>query len=407
MNICIMGAGYVGLTFALWKLKSKNVTKVYCYDINPFIIKRLNAGKPHFYEGGLEQVLQVAIETKKIEFRNFFNSIPHCEEYYICVGTPALENGDCNTKYVFDAVEELKLYVKKPAKVYIRSTVAIGTTRKVQIMFKEAKKQIEVIHYPEFLAQGSAFSDLDTNRHEFGTEYGNSRYESTEVAKYACNAFLATKISFMNYIAAICEKEGADIEVVKDIMKKDYRIGANYLNAGIGFGGSCFPKDVNYMRYYEETNLGFNFFGKVLEINELQPLWVIEKLNKNFPDLQGKKVAIWGLSFKPGTDDIRNSPSTKILEYLTHTQATISVYCPLGMENTRVKFKNKLHYAPFKEKATEGADCLIVCTDYEEFKQAQIGLFQSGMVVIDGRNVFNKQNMKAMGLKYYGVGRPS
>ncbi|MCG2756437.1 UDP-glucose/GDP-mannose dehydrogenase family protein [Candidatus Dependentiae bacterium] len=440
-NIAVIGAGYVGLvTGVCFAQKEGNFVKVIERDSGK--IKDLLSGRVPFYEPGLAELLKTAIEKNKIVFVNsikeiFKNNNP--EIIFSCVGTPSLPDGDADLSFVMDVAHEVGANLNKYCLFINKSTVPVGTAAEVEkIISKELKSrdldiEFDVASNPEFLKEGDALNDfLNPDRVVVGVKsqkalsileslyrpFLNERQdfvvmnvESAELTKYASNAMLATRISFINELALFADKVGADIFDVKIGMSKDKRIGASFLNAGIGYGGSCFPKDVKALvKIGEKFNQPMNLVATVDMVNENQRQIFINKILDFYKDeISNKTVGIWGLSFKPETDDIRSAPSIDVIKKLLEKKCKILAYDPQAVSNIKNIFKENIFFANSASQVVNSSDFLIILTEWKEFLKFNALDFKrlNDAVVFDGRNMFNPEIMKKEGIKYFCIGRNS
>ncbi len=440
-RIAVVGTGYVGLVSGACFAYLGH--KVIGLDIDREKIEKLKRGEIPIYEPGLDKILKKALENGNIEFTTDYGyAVKNSDFIFIAVGTPSREDGSADLSFVESAYRSIAEHIcEGDFKVIVnKSTVPVGTGRWAKEFIgellrkrgiEEPEKCFDVVSNPEFLREGKAVEDfMNPDRVVVGADNRDvagmvaSLYEklqppilitdlpTAEMIKYASNAFLATKISFINEVANICEKFGADVTVVARGMGLDHRISPHFLRAGCGFGGSCFPKDVKALIHTgksagEEPKL----LEAVIEVNERQKLKPVEKLLKHVPDLRGKTVAVWGLAFKPETDDMREAPSIPIIKRLLELGATVKAYDPVALENAgRVlsdeieKFGNRLKLVEDKYSALEGADALILVTEWEEFKDVDFDKLK-GKVVVDGRNLWEPSVMKQI-CTYESIGRP-
>ena len=440
-RIAVIGTGYVGLVSGACFAYLGH--KVIGLDIDEEKIKRLRRGEVPIYEPGLDRILEQALERGNIEFTNNYEyAVKNSDFIFIAVGTPSRDDGSADLSYVESAYRSIAKHIdNEDFKIIVnKSTVPVGTGRWAKEFIKNLLKEkgvkdpeerFEVVSNPEFLREGKAVEDfMNPDRVVVGADNRDvagmvaSLYEklqpamlitdlpTAEMIKYASNAFLATKISFINEIANICEKTGADVTVVARGMGLDHRISPHFLNAGCGFGGSCFPKDVKALIHTaKEVNGKPLLLESVIEVNERQKLKPVEKLLKHIPDLNGKTVAVWGLAFKPETDDMREAPSIPIIKQLLKLGAKVKAYDPVATENAKQVFKSeienygeKLKFTADRYSALEGADALILVTEWQEFKEVDFDKLK-GKVVIDGRNIWEPSIMKQF-CTYESIGRP-
>ena len=438
-RIAVIGTGYVGLVSGACFAYLGH--KVIGLDIDKEKIERLKRGEVPIYEPGLDRILSKALKDGNIEFTTDYGyAVKNADFIFIAVGTPSREDGSADLSFVESAYRSIAEHIgDNDFKVIVnKSTVPVGTGRWAKEFIagllrekgvKEPEKRFEVVSNPEFLREGKAVEDfMKPDRVVVGADNREvaglvaSLYEklqppilitdlpTAEMIKYASNAFLATKISFINEIANVCEKLGADVTVVARGMGLDHRISPHFLRAGCGFGGSCFPKDVKALIHTarsvgEEPRL----LSSVIEVNERQKLRPVEKLLKHIPELRGRKVAVWGLAFKPETDDMREAPSIPIIRELLKRGAEVVAYDPVATGNAKRVFERelstgKLRFASDKYEALEGADALILVTEWEEFRDVDFDKLK-GKVVIDGRNLWEPSVMREF-CTYESIGRP-
>ncbi|PIQ73207.1 UDP-glucose 6-dehydrogenase [Candidatus Roizmanbacteria bacterium CG11_big_fil_rev_8_21_14_0_20_36_8] len=428
MIITFIGHGYVGLVTACVFADFGN--DVFVIGHTPEKVKKLNNGDPLIYEPGLKELLRKNLDAGRIQFTlDYEKAIPGSEVVFIAVGTPPTATGEADLSAVLKVAENIGKNLNKGyAVVSCKSTVPVGTNLKVEEIINKVKQdgaEFDVASCPEFLREGTAINDtLYPDRVVVGSKSKKAvdvilkahkslpgervitDLASAEIIKYASNAMLATKISFANLISLYAEESGADIETIMDAVGADNRIGRKFLYAGIGYGGSCFPKDV----------MALNETGKHLKL-DTGLLDAVEQINRTVRDnmlkkiinnVDGKNIAIWGLSFKPNTDDIRFSPSVYIIQDLLKADYSITAYDPAAMENVKKLIDDKIKYVDDIYEAVDGADALIIMTEWNEFKQANIEkvikLLKKPQI-IDGRNIYNPDQMKAMGISYLSTGR--
>lgn len=433
MNIAVVGTGYVGLVSGVCFAEIGH--KVICIDIDIKKIKKLNSGKSTIYEEGLENLIQKNLSSRNISFStDVIGGIQDSDVIFFALPTPPNEDGSADLKHVIAVAEKIAPSINGYKVVVNKSTVPVGTCDTIQQIFdKMSPHHIDVVSNPEFLKEGVAVKDfLFPSRIVIGTESESARKimeeiyaplvkngakcifmdeRSSELTKYTANSFLAMKITFMNEIANICEKFGADIEAVKAGIGDDDRIGNKFLNAGIGYGGFCFPKDVKALIHSSES-VGYDL--KVLKlvdsINKKQIYTLINKIEKHFNnDLNGKKIAIWGLSFKPDTDDIREAPALGIIEYLlSRYKVNLHVYDPESTHNVKEIYGNRIQYGDDKYDCIQESDGLIICTEWKEFKLVDWTTIQRLMkkpIIFDGRNLFPLNTFDKNIFTYYSIGR--
>lgn len=430
MTITFIGHGYVGLVTACVFADLGNT--VYVIGRDPKKLSRLKKGDPIIYEPGLKELLQKNLIAKRLIFTDLYKtSIPGSEIVFIAVGTPPKNNGEADLSSVFNVAQEIaKNLGQKFTVISCKSTVPVGTNRKIlEIInkYKPAKTTVAPVSCPEFLREGTALQDtFHPDRVVIGSDDKKAvelllelhkpingkrlivGLESAELIKYASNSILATKISFANLISFFCEKTGADVEEVLDGVGIDNRIGRIFLYPGVGYGGSCFPKDVKALaKIGEGLNIDVSLLDAVERINFLARQRFVEKIIAD--NVKDKNVAIWGLAFKPNTDDIRDAPSTYIIDELLNKGFKIKVYDPEAMDNMKKIFGERVVFCTSSYEAVKGTSALIVATEWNEFKQADLIKIKSLMkepVVFDGRNIYDPVKMKKLGFRYFAVGRP-
>lgn len=428
MTITFVGHGYVGLVTACVFADFGN--NVWVIGHTPEKLKRLQSGDPIIFEPGLKELLEKNIKQGRLHFTHeYCQAIPESEVVFIAVGTPPAQDGVANLSTVFTVAKQIgKNLKKKYTVVSCKSTVPVHTNRKIQKIIEKVKPQgvcFDVVSCPEFLREGSALQDtFCPDRVVLGSESQKAidillelhkpisgkrvitGLESAEIIKYASNSFLATKISFANLISFFCEKTGADVEEVLEGVGLDNRIGRIFLYPGVGYGGSCFPKDVlALIQTGEEMAIDMSLLKSVDKINFQAKEAFLKKILANCKE---KTIAIWGLAFKANTDDIRFAPSLYIIEELLKRGFIVRVYDPEAMDNVRKIFKEKLTYCNDPYDAVQKAGTLIVLTEWNEFKQIDLQKTQKLMkqpILFDGRNIYNPRHMKTLGYTYYGVGR--
>lgn len=428
MTITFIGHGYVGLVTACVFADFGN--DVWVVGHTKEKIERLKKGDPIIYEPGLKELLEKNLRAKRIHFTlDYKEAISSSEIVFIAVGTPPTKTGEADLSAVFEVADKIVPHLKKGFTVIsCKSTVPVGTNKKIRERMREKLKEgveIAVASCPEFLREGTAISDtLYADRFVIGSDSKKAidkllelhkplqskkvttDLASAELIKYTSNAILATKISFANLIAFFCEKTGADVETVIDAVGFDQRIGRIFLNAGVGYGGSCFPKDVKAL-----TSIGE---GLGVDVSLLR---AVDEVNKEAKDMfyqkirvamKGKKIGVWGLSFKPNTDDVREAPSLYIIDKLLSDGYSIHVYDPEAMENVKKILKDKIIYTKDPYEAAKGTNGLCIFTEWNEFKQADLKKVKSVMhdpIIFDGRNMYSPQMMKELGFTYHSVGR--
>lgn len=429
MNVTFFGTGYVGLvTGACFAELGHNVI---CMDINAEKIEGLKNGKIPIYEEGLEELVRKNVKAGRLTFTtDYKEAIANSLILFIAVGTPMADDGTADLSYVFKVAESIGELVHGYKVIVDKSTVPVGTAKRVsEIIGARYKGEFDVVSNPEFLREGTAIEDfMNPDRVVLGvssekayelmrdlykglqTEVQKTNPETAEMIKYASNSFLATSISFINELTELCETVGADVVAVAEGMKTDRRIGKKaFLNAGPGYGGSCFPKDVSALvKVGNEHGSDLSLLRQVIEVNEKQHHRIAEKVLKLVPDLKGKKIAVWGIAFKAGTDDVRKSPALCILNKLLNRGAEgIVAYDPVAFENAKKEIPG-LAMASSPQAAAEGADCLLVLTEWPEFKDLNIVDIIGKMRepnVVDARNIYNAGIFKGAKVNYLSVGR--
>ncbi len=428
MIITFVGHGYVGLVTACVFADFGN--KVWVIGHTKEKIERLKKGDPIIYEPGLKELLQKNLKANRIHFTSEYTSaVQESEVIFIAVGTPPKENGEADLSTVLQVAEKIGKHLKPGTTVVsCKSTVPVGTNLKVQEIInkvKPKKSEVLIASCPEFLREGTGIYDtLNTDRVVIGSDskkavntlmelhrpIGGKRVitdlASAELIKYTSNAMLATKISFANLISFYCEKTGADVETVLDAVGIDKRIGRVFMDPGLGYGGSCLPKDVNALIKIGE-NLGVNaeYLKGVVNVNTRSRVNFIDKIIKN---VKNKKIAIWGLSFKPDTDDIREAPATYVINELLAQGFTVNAYDPAAMGNMKKVFGDKVNFVKDPYEVLKDTGALIILTEWNEFKQVdleKIKKLMKKLVIFDGRNIFEPKQMENSGFTYYSVGR--
>lgn len=433
MKISVIGTGYVGLVSGVCFAEMGN--NVTCIDIDEAKVQTMRDGKSPIYEPGLETMMIRNIEDKRISFSTSYDSIDDAVAVFMAVGTPSGDDGNADLKYLYAALDSLIPHMKDNLIVVLKSTVPVGTGTAVKKYLSEKTKVVfHVLNNPEFLKEGSAVSDfMKPERVILGTDndYAFNKIEelyepfnrqmkrtvrtsnlSAEVVKYAANCFLATKISFMNEIARLCDLTGADVEEVRHGIATDSRIGAQFLYPGPGYGGSCFPKDVKALIYKAgELGLDFKIIKATEEVNATQKLYMFEKLKAHFGNLKDKKIAIWGTAFKANTDDVRETPAQYIVEEISKAGGSVQFYDPEAADNFEVMVKENSFNAT---KVTNKYDCikdcdaLMVLTEWTEFRSPDFGEIKSRLntpVLLDGRNLYNTKQILDQGFTYFAVGK--
>jgi UDPglucose 6-dehydrogenase len=434
MKIAVIGTGYVGLVTGTCLAETGN--QITCVDIDYEKVSGLKRGEIPIYEPGLETIFKRNTELKNLHFTTRLeDAVANAELIFLALPTPPREDGSADLSYVLDVAEKLSFLIEKYTIIITKSTVPVGTGDKVeQILAKRLDhKTFDVVSNPEFLREGAAVSDfMKPDRVVIGTTSEKAKIilkrlykpfvrqnnpvifmdrASAEMTKYAANAYLATRISFMNEIANLCEKVGANIDQVRNGIGTDSRIGKRFLFPGIGFGGSCFPKDVKAL--VEIANIHsyrLHILNAVKYVNHLQKIKIVEKLTRHFnSQLRGKTIAIWGLAFKPNTDDIREAPALTIIDSLLRRGVKISVFDPEAMVNVKKIYGDKISYAQEQYEALRNADALVIATEWNIFRTPDLQKIKSLMktpVIFDGRNVFDIEELRNEDIYYNSIGRP-
>lgn len=432
MNIAVVGTGYVGLvTGTCFAETGNNVT---CVDIDVKKVEKLNAGQITIYEPGLEKLFLRNQKEGRLHFTTSLKEgIANAQVIFLALPTPPGEDGSADLKYVLGVAADLGNMITEYKVIIDKSTVPVGTAEKVHAAIaKNARVGFDVVSNPEFLREGVAVDDfMKPDRVVIGTESDKAKKilsdlyapfvrqgnpiifmdeKSAELTKYAANAFLATKISFMNEIAQLCERLGADVDMVRKGIGSDERIGRRFLFPGIGYGGSCFPKDVSALfRSANENGYDFKILDAVMQVNEKQKLHLLPRIKAHFNnDISGKKIALWGLAFKPNTDDIREAPALYIINELLAAGAVIEAYDPEAMSNVKDILQDKISFSERQYDALEGADALVIATEWSEFRTPDFSRMSSllkNKLIFDGRNLFDLKQMEELGYHYESIGR--
>jgi UDPglucose 6-dehydrogenase len=436
MRIAVVGSGYVGLVTGTCFAESGN--DVVCVDIDDARIAGLQRGEMPLYEPGLEELIRKNLKARRLRFTtDLAAAVGRSEVVFIAVGTPMGELGEADVQYVLAAAEQIGKCLKQYTVVVEKSTVPVGTSDRIRQLIRAVTDvEFDVVSNPEFLKEGAALDDfLKPDRVVIGTDSERARRimaqlyapfvrteqpilymdaRSAEMTKYAANAMLATRISFMNDIAFLCEKVGADVDMVRKGMGSDRRIGFPFLFPGMGYGGSCFPKDVRALiANAREFGIELDLLRAVERTNERQKRCLIAKALRHFnhdgEGLSGRVCAIWGLSFKPNTDDMREAPAVDLIEGLVGKGARVQCYDPVAMQNAKAYFRDRIVCAPGAYEACEGADALFIVTEWNEFRRPDLKQLRAqmrGKVIFDGRNVLDPVAVREEGFTYYGIGRP-
>ncbi|MFK7757503.1 MAG: UDP-glucose/GDP-mannose dehydrogenase family protein [Flavobacteriales bacterium] len=432
MKIAVVGTGYVGLVTGTCFAETGN--QVICVDIDKEKVQKMRDGVVPIYEPHLDVFFERNIKQQRLHFTtDLAEAIKDAEIIFLALPTPPGEDGSADLSYVLGVAEELGQLITDYKVIVDKSTVPVGTAEKVTAaVAKNAKVDFDVVSNPEFLREGFAVDDfMKPDRVVVGTEseraqkvmkelygpfirQGNPLIfmdeKSAELTKYAANSFLAAKITFMNEIANFCELVGADVDKVRLGMGSDTRIGKRFLFPGIGYGGSCFPKDVQALqRSGKEAGFDFKILDSVIEVNDQQKTVLAKPILAYFNgDLNGKKVALWGLSFKPDTDDIREAPALYMIDVLTKAGAEIVAYDPEAMPNVKNRLGNKIEMAPDMYTALNDADCLLICTEWSAFRNPDFTIIErklNNKVIFDGRNLYDLDKMNRLGFRYRSIGR--
>jgi len=432
MNIAVVGTGYVGLVTGTCLAETGN--HVICVDINEEKVKKMQSGSVPIYEPHLDALFERNIKQGRLTFTtNLTEAIEKAKIIFLALPTPPGEDGSADLSYILGVADDLGKLLKDYKVIVDKSTVPVGTADKVKkAISKHSKVEFDVVSNPEFLREGFAVDDfLKPDRVVIGTSSDKAKKimeelykpyvrqgnpiifmdeKSAELTKYAANAFLATKITFMNEIANLCEKLGADVDAVRIGIGSDDRIGKRFLFPGIGYGGSCFPKDVQALaKSAEDVKYDFKILDAVMDVNEKQKTIIVPKIKEYFKgSLKGKKIALWGLAFKPDTDDIREAPALYIIDELTKEGAVITAYDPEAINNVRNLIGDKIKYANDEYDALKDADALVIATEWSLFRTPDFDNMSSllkNKVIFDGRNLYSLSQMKELGYFYSSIGR--
>jgi UDPglucose 6-dehydrogenase len=432
MKIAVIGSGYVGLVAGA--CLAENGNDVVCVDKDPVKVRLLQRGKIPIYEPGLEELVRRNKSEKRLTFTTALaRGVRQAQIIFIAVGTPTGEDGSADLQHVLGVAREIARAMNGYKVVVNKSTVPVGTAVKVRdVIRRETTHPFSVVSNPEFLKQGAAIDDfMKPDRVVIGAEDPRSAdlmkelyapftrtgapimmmdCASAELCKYAANAMLATRISFMNEVSNVCEIVGANVDQVRRAVASDRRIGPSFLFPGIGYGGSCFPKDVKAMvRFAEDKAYDFQILRAVEAVNEGQKRRLVTKLETHFGSLKGKRIALWGLAFKPKTDDMREAPAVPLIHGLLAAGATVHAYDPEAMHVARGIFGSKIHYADNSYAALTGADALAIITEWNEFREPDYVRMRKLMrspIIFDGRNIYNPESLRSLGFTYISMGRP-
>ena len=432
MKITVIGTGYVGLVTGTCLAEAGN--DVLCIDIDKKKVEKMQNGEVPIYEPHLETYFERNIKAGRLHFStNIQEGVDHGEVIFLALPTPEDEDGSADLSYVLGVANQIGDLMKDYKIVVSKSTVPVGTGERVKATLKtKTEVPFDVVSNPEFLREGFAVEDfMKPDRVVVGVESERAQktmeklyknfvrsgnpivfmdIKSAELTKYAANAFLATKITYMNEIANYCEKVGANVDDVRMGMGLDARIGKRFLFPGIGYGGSCFPKDVKALhKSGKDAQHHFAILDSVIEVNEKQKTVLFPKMEQHFDgNLKGKNIAVWGLAFKPDTDDIREAPALYMIEKLLAAGATVTAFDPEAMDNVKAKLGDSIDFASSMMEAVQDADALLICTEWHAFRNPDFDKLKEslkGNVVFDGRNIYSPEEMKALGFSYYSIGR--
>ena len=431
MKIAVVGTGYVGLvTGTCFAETGNNVT---CVDIDINKINKLSNGEITIFEPGLEKLFTRNLKENRLRFTTDLNEgIKDAKIIFLALPTPPGEDGSADLKYILKVADDLGKIITDYKIIIDKSTVPVGTSTKVRnAVAKNATVEFDIVSNPEFLREGVAVDDfMRPDRVVIGTTSERAKKvlselyapfvrqgnpvifmdeESAELTKYAANSFLATKITFMNEIARLCELFGADVDLVRKGIGSDERIGKRFLFPGIGYGGSCFPKDVKALvKSASDVSYDFEILKAVENVNEKQKLFLLDKMKRFFGSIEGKTFAVWGLAFKPNTDDIREAPALEMINVMLKANCTINVFDPEAMKNVKEIYEDKINYTENQYDALIGADALIIATEWSEFRTPdfeKIAELLPSKTIFDGRNLFDLDQMKSGGFHYESIGR--
>lgn len=432
MKIAVVGTGYVGLVTGTCFAETGNT--VTCIDVDQEKVRKLSSGKITIYEPGLEQLFERNLKQERLNFTtNLAEGIQDAKIIFLALPTPPGEDGSADLKYILKVADDLGPLLSEYTVIVDKSTVPVGTADKVhERIARKAKVEFDVVSNPEFLREGVAVDDfMKPERVVIGTNSIKARkimetlyapyvrqgnplvfmdVRSAELTKYAANSFLAVKISFMNEIANLCEILGADVDSVRKGIGTDSRIGKRFLFPGIGYGGSCFPKDVQALaKSAEDAEYDFKILKAVMEVNSFQKTKLIDTIREFYNgELRGKTIAVWGLSFKPHTDDIREAPALDNIEELLSEGVKIKAHDPEAMENVKRLFNDRIEYCANPYDCAEGADAIFIATEWPEFRTPDFERLNASLkskVIFDGRNVYELDVMKEQGYTYFSIGR--
>ncbi|MGB7219640.1 MAG: UDP-glucose/GDP-mannose dehydrogenase family protein [Vicinamibacterales bacterium] len=431
MKIAVVGTGYVGLVVGA--CLAENGSAVVCVDKEASKIATLNDGKMPIYEPGLEEIVRRNRHEERLSFTtDLAGAVKTSDIVFIAVGTPQGEDGSADLQYVLAVAREVGRAMNKYTVVVDKSTVPVGTAAKVrEVIGRETTQPFSVVSNPEFLKQGAAVEDfMKPDRVVIGADDARAQEvmgelyrpftrtgapimfmdtASAELSKYAANSLLATRISFMNEIANVCELVGANVDQVRRAIGADRRIGTSFLFPGVGYGGSCFPKDVKALvKSAADKGYGFGILRAVEAVNQSQKIRLVEKMEAYFKNLKGRSIALWGLAFKPRTDDMRDAPAISIIERLLAAGASVRAYDPEAAHTARRIFGDRIAICEKGYDALTGVDALAVVTEWNEFREPDFDRMRRLMkspVIFDGRNIYSPEQMQALGFTYFSIGR--
>jgi len=433
MKIAVVGTGYVGLVVGA--CLAENGNNVVCVDKDTSKIATLQAGKMPIYEPGLEELVRRNHHEERLSFTtDLAGAVKASEIVFIAVGTPQDEDGSADLQHVLAVARDVGRAMNEYTVVVDKSTVPVGTAARVRaVIAKETTQPFSVVSNPEFLKQGAAIEDfMKPDRVVVGTDPDDRRAAdvmkelygpftrtgapilmmdtaSAELCKYAANSILATRISFMNEIANVCELVGADVDQVRKAIGADRRIGTSFLFPGVGYGGSCFPKDVKaLLKSAADKGYDFRILRAVEAVNDAQKARLVDKMQAHFKEMKGRTIALWGLAFKPRTDDMRDAPAISIIERLLALGATVRAYDPEAAPTARRLFDGRIAVCEKSYDALTGADGLVIVTEWNEFREPDFDKMRKLMrspVVFDGRNIYSAEHMRALGFTYFSIGR--
>ena len=433
MRIAVVGTGYVGLVAGVCFADSGHT--VACVDVDEAKIKELRQGRSPIYEPGLEELLEKNLAAERIAFTTELKEAVRASDVvFIAVGTPERDDGSADLRAVMSVAHQIAEVAERYTVVVNKSTVPVGTAARMQAeIATRARVEVDVVSNPEFLKEGAAIDDfLRPDRIVIGSPSERARSimaelyapfvrtegpiyfmdpRSAELTKYAANAMLASRISFMNDVAMLCERVGADVDSVRRAMGADERIGQKFLFPGCGYGGSCFPKDVKALIATARNHgLDFTLLSAVDAVNDRQKRLLAQKARAHFGSLRGRKFGVWGLAFKPKTDDLRHAPALALIDELLADGATVSAHDPVAADNARRIFDERVQFVPNPYLAVDGADGLFLVTEWNEFRQPDFARVKAALkqpILFDGRNIWNPKRLRELGFTYYGVGRAS